>query len=55
MPCRNCSLHAFHPEMLKWLPKEGREGVGHVNQKYPGSDLPDTEEGGTGGNGCGGR
>lgn len=49
MPCCNCSLHAFHQAMLKWLPKEGREGVWGANQKYLGPDLPDTEEGGTGG------
>lgn len=28
--------------MLKWLLKEEREGVGGVNQKYLGPDLPDT-------------
>jgi len=52
MPHRNCSLHAFHQEMLKRLPKEGREGVWGVNKKYLGPDPPDAEERETGGNGC---
>lgn len=55
MPHCNCSLHAFHQAMLKWLPKEGREGVWGANQKYLSPDRPDTEEWGTGGNSCGGR
>lgn len=55
MPRCNCSLHAFHWEMLKWLLKEGREGVQGVNQKYLGPDLSDAGEAGTGQNICGGR
>lgn len=54
-PRSNCSLHAFHREMPKWLLEEGREGVRGVNQKYLGPDLSDTGEAEAGQNSCGGR